>query len=96
MFKAQRCVHFTLRTIVGFSNIYLQNELIVLKIILVHSLSCASVIIKGGARRIMSPWVGFANKPLSRNRMQTSVAVNPNPSSKQELLVITSLTKEKF
>lgn len=36
---------------------------------------CSSLMTSGGANRILSPWVGFANNPLSRRRRQTSHAL---------------------
>lgn len=56
---------------------YFLNELIVFSIIVVHSRNWASLMTNGGAKRIVSPWVGFASKPLSRRRIQTSIAENP-------------------
>ena len=44
-------------------------------IIEIHSWSCSSVITKGGARRIILPWVGFANNPFSFKAIHKSQAV---------------------
>ena len=49
-------------------------EEIVFEIMLKHSLICSSVITRGGANLMMSPWVGLASKPLLLNCMQTSKA----------------------
>ena len=49
-------------------------EVIVFEIMLKHSLICSSVITRGGANLMMSPWVGLASKPLLLNCMQTSKA----------------------
>ena len=45
--------------------------------ILLHSSICSSVMTSGGARRMMSPWVGLAIKPLSFSLIHTSQAVTP-------------------
>ena len=44
----------------------------------IQSINCSSVITKGGAKRMISPWVGFANNPLSLNFKQTSHASFPS------------------
>ena len=49
----------------------------VVLIIKMHSKICSSVITSGGAKRIISPWVGLANNPLSLNLRQTSQASFP-------------------
>lgn len=36
-----------------------------------HSRISSSLIMRGGAKRMMSPWVGLASSPLSRRRKQT-------------------------
>ena len=51
-------------------------DLTVLEIMLIHSLSCSSLITRGGAKRILSPCVGFASSPLSRRRKHISQASN--------------------
>ena len=43
-----------------------------------QSIISSSVITKGGAKRMISPWVGLANKPLSLSARQTSQAVLPS------------------
>ena len=45
-------------------------------IIETQSLNCASVITNGGAKRMMFPCVGFANKPFSAKRTQIFQAVS--------------------
>ena len=45
-----------------------------------HSISCSSVITKGGAKRMISPCVGFASRPLSRSNKHSSQAVFGEPS----------------
>ena len=35
-----------------------------------HSIICSAVIIRGGAKRILSPWVGFASNPFFINSKQ--------------------------
>jgi len=39
-----------------------------------QSFICAALIDSGGAKRILSPWVGFANKPFSFKVMHKSKA----------------------
>ena len=40
-----------------------------------HSISSSSVITRGGANLMMSPWVGLASKPWSRSLRHTSQAL---------------------
>ena len=47
-------------------------------IIEAQSKICSLVITKGGAKRIISPCVGFANKPFSANFKHTSHAETPS------------------
>lgn len=57
------------------TQVWIQSSaLIVLEIISTHSSICGFVMVKGGARRMMSPCVGFAKSPLSRRRKHTSHA----------------------
>ena len=44
-------------------------------IIEMHSSNCSFEIIKGGAKRIMFPCVGFASSPLSLNFRQISQVI---------------------
>lgn len=48
--------------------------MIVVSIILIHSLIWGSVMTRGGANLIISPWVGFANNPFFIRLMQMSSA----------------------
>ena len=50
---------------------------IVFLIISIHSCNCSSLIIRGGAKRIMSLCVGFANSPWSLRARQTFQAFVP-------------------
>ena len=53
-----------------------KNDLTVLSIISIHSVSSASLMTSGGANRTISPCVGFAKSPLSRIRLHNSSAQN--------------------
>ena len=53
----------------------LSKAITVFSIISQHSCNCSSVITSGGAKRIMLPCVGLANKPLSFKDMHKSQAV---------------------
>ena len=59
-----------------FENYYFSNCFNVLLIIETQSNNCSLVITKGGAKRIMFPCVGLANKPLSRKAIQIFQAVS--------------------
>lgn len=55
---------------------YFSNCFNVLIMIATQSSNCSSFITKGGAKRIILPWVGLANSPLSRNAIQMFQAVS--------------------
>ena len=46
-----------------------------------QSLNCSSFITKGGAKRIIFPWVGLASSPLSRSFKQMFQAVSLSSES---------------
>ena len=48
-----------------------------------HSYSWSSVMTRGGAKRILSPWVGLASSPLSRSFRQTSHASTSRKGQKR-------------
>ena len=52
--------------------------------------SCVSVMMRGGANRILSPWVGLARRPFSASCRQKSQALWPAEVHKKELLLHSS------
>lgn len=54
--------------------------MMVLWMMSMHLRSSCSLIMRGGARRMMSPWVGLASSPLSRRRKHTSQALQSRES----------------
>jgi hypothetical protein len=58
-----------------YNHNYLEKLSIVFSIIAQHANNCASVMTKGGAKRMILPCVGLASKPFSASCIQISQAV---------------------
>lgn len=59
-----------------FKTFHFKYDVTALRMMETHSSSSFSFITNGGAKRMISPWVGLASKPRFRSRMQISQASN--------------------